>query len=268
MIKPFSDSTKKSKCYNFFLFKKPGSFLIFLLLICLFECKESNQTNSLSPKAIQRDTSYSSVLIGNLVWFSENLKVEKFRNGEKINYAKTQEEWKALNEKKLPAFAYYNFDSLNCAKMGKLYNWFAVTDDRMLAPLGWRIPSELDWRNLENHCDSLYGQKNVDIEHFEDFRQGTIELLSGEGWQTEGSNRMGFNALPCGFIDELGNSSIQQFTTGWWSNTPYYKKYQDSSQPACEDCSYCFIVNSLGRDYHNISSIGFGLYIRCVTDIP
>jgi uncharacterized protein (TIGR02145 family) len=36
----------------------------------------------------------------------------------------------------------------NGKKYGKLYNWNAVNDRRGLAPNGWHIPSEKEWRIL------------------------------------------------------------------------------------------------------------------------
>jgi uncharacterized protein (TIGR02145 family) len=32
-----------------------------------------------------------------------------------------------------------------------LYNWFAVHDNRRIAPEGWRIPTEEDWLKIETH---------------------------------------------------------------------------------------------------------------------
>ena len=31
---------------------------------------------------------------------------------------------------------------------GKLYNWYAVNDPIGLAPIGWHIPTDLEWATL------------------------------------------------------------------------------------------------------------------------
>lgn len=58
----------------------------------------------------QTSTYYKEVKIGNQIWMTENLNIEKFRNGDLISQAKTSEQWiKAGNERK-PAWCYYNND--------------------------------------------------------------------------------------------------------------------------------------------------------------
>ena len=37
---------------------------------------------------------------------------------------------------------------MNGEKYGKLYNWYAINDPRGLAPEGWHIAANEDWRAL------------------------------------------------------------------------------------------------------------------------
>src|SRR5690606_1972585 len=74
------------------------------------------------------------ITIGNQVWMSENLNVDRFRNGEPIPQARSNEEWKKAGENHQPAWCYYQGDPNNDAKYGKLYNWYAIKDERGLAP--------------------------------------------------------------------------------------------------------------------------------------
>ncbi|MFN5318512.1 MAG: fibrobacter succinogenes major paralogous domain-containing protein [Bacteroidia bacterium] len=137
-------------------------------------------------------TLYSqSVTIGTQVWMAENLNVEKFRNGENIPLAKTQDEWLEAGLNEQPAWCYYNNDPVIGAKYGKLYNWYAVNDPRGLAPEGWSIPSKNDVLTLVNY---LGGELNAGE-----------KLKSTSGWsQVKGKNSIGFNALPGGWRDHLG----------------------------------------------------------------
>jgi uncharacterized protein (TIGR02145 family) len=64
-----------------------------------------------------------TVTIGNQVWTTKNLNVDKFRNGDPILEVKTDEEWLKAGENKQPAWCYYNNDPANGEKYGKLYNW-------------------------------------------------------------------------------------------------------------------------------------------------
>ena len=79
--------------------------------------------------------------IGSQVWMNKNLDADKFRNGDPIPQAKTLEEWEEFSNKKQPAWSYYENDSVNGEKYGKLYNWYAVNDPRGLAPKGWHVAS-------------------------------------------------------------------------------------------------------------------------------
>ncbi len=100
-----------------------------------------------------------TVTIGNQVWMTKNLDVSTFRNGDPIPQAKTAAEWKAADENKQPAWCYYDNDPANGAKYGKLYNWYAVNDSRGLAPAGYHIPSDVEWKQLTDFLGSEAGKK-------------------------------------------------------------------------------------------------------------
>ncbi|MFM7309905.1 MAG: fibrobacter succinogenes major paralogous domain-containing protein [Flavobacteriales bacterium] len=235
-----------------------------VLTVCLLStsaCKD-NRGNQPSPSTANtaRDSSHKTVLINGNMWFAENLTVSQFRNGDPIAYAKSAEEWVKYAEQQLPAYAYCHFDSLNFSHSGKLYNWYAVDDSRKLAPQGWRIPSESDWRMLEKHCSATYITV-TDIEHPENIRFGTDELADSADWgYGKGTNKSGFKALPADYLNDLGEF---EFGTGWWTSTSYISRKEYGDQE-CENCAYCFTFSALGRDRHNVAPQGYGLYVRCI----
>ena len=100
------------------------------------------------------------IKIGNQIWMKSNLDVEIFQNGERIQEAKSDEEWKMAYDKGQPAWCYY----LNYEKeYGKLYNLHAVSDPRGLAPVGYHIPSDDEWnisssKAKSNFCGQLFDQ--------------------------------------------------------------------------------------------------------------
>ena len=79
--------------------------------------------------------------IGDKIFMANNLNLTKFRNGDSIFFAKNKEEWALAGREKTPAYCYLNFDSSENTNRDLLYNYFAVKDERGLAPFGWRIPS-------------------------------------------------------------------------------------------------------------------------------
>jgi uncharacterized protein (TIGR02145 family) len=113
----------------------------------------------------------SDVKIGKQVWMSKNLDVSTFRNGDEIPQAKSKEDWVNAGENKQPAWCYYNFEENNGKKYGKLYNLYAAQDERILAPKGWYVPADEDWKEL---IEFLGGKKTAGN-----------GLKSKEGWEPD-----------------------------------------------------------------------------------
>ena len=101
------------------------------------------------------------VSIGTQIWMSKNLDVSTFRNGDTIPEAKTNEEWKAADDNKQAAWCYYDNKAANGTKYGKLYNWYAVNDERGLAPVGWHVPTDQEWTVLSTFLggEDVAGEK-------------------------------------------------------------------------------------------------------------
>jgi uncharacterized protein (TIGR02145 family) len=147
------------------------------------------------------------VKIGTQVWMVENLNVEKFRNGDSIPEAKTDEEWEKSGDEKKPVWCYYDNDPKNGDKYGKLYNWYAVNDPRGLAPKGWHVPSDEEWTLL---ADYLGGKE-----------QAGDKIKSKTGWNKDGNgtNSSGFSGLPSGFRNSIGMFDYIGEHGYWWSST-------------------------------------------------
>ena len=218
---------------------------ILLLLLVFSGCKKGGFKKSNNTINSSTDTT-SFVLIGGQNWMKFNLNTTKFRNGDIIKHAITDKEWNDAYISKTPAWCYRNNDSLNGQKYGKLYNWFAVNDSRVLAPIGWHIPSHSDWIELSN---SLGGQSNAGS-----------KLKSKNGWfnSGNGSNESGFNGLPSGRRIDEGLFQDPNKEGYWWSATE--GPFADTDAWAV---SLYFIDGNL-----NIfpDGKGSGLSIRCIKD--
>jgi uncharacterized protein (TIGR02145 family) len=151
------------------------------------------------------DVSSTEVKIGEQIWMTENLNVDKFRNGEPIPEVKTEEEWEKYGNEGKPAWCYYNNDPSNGKKYGKLYNWFAVTDPRGISPKGWRVPADEDFMEL---MMQLGGQDVA----------GT-KMKDTKGWAENGNgdNESGFSGLPGGVRTLL--VFFDRGSVGWWWST-------------------------------------------------
>lgn len=187
---------------------------------------------------------FSSVKIGDQVWAAKNLDVANFKNGDAIPEAKTAKEWETYGAAGEAAWCYYENNSINGEKFGKLYNWYAVNDPRGIAPEGWHVPTDLEWSNLE----SFVGGASV----------AGMKLKSKKGWKNNenGTNSSGFDALPGGFRSSNGGF-IKLGSNGYWWCAP-----ADNSK-----LSWCrgldFKSSGLGRQ-NNIKMGGFS--VRVIKD--
>jgi uncharacterized protein (TIGR02145 family) len=171
--------------------------VVLIIAIFLTSCNNgvSNESSNLDE-----------VTIGTQVWMAENLNVDKFRNGDPIPQATTDEAWIAAGENKQPAWCYYDNDPSKGTKYGKLYNWYAVNDPRGLAPNGYHIPTDAEWTKLSDYLGAadLAGTK----------------MKSKSGWEeNNGTNSSGFSGLPGGY--RKYNEAFSYIGKGgyWWSST-------------------------------------------------
>lgn len=94
---------------------------------------------------------YKTVTIGNQTWMAENLKTTCFRNGDKIQNLSNENYWSGLNDgSETPSYCLYRDDDSYNEVYGLYYNWSVVTDERNIAPEGWRVPNKEDWDQLIN----------------------------------------------------------------------------------------------------------------------
>ena len=122
----------------------------FFFVACSSASKETNtkKKQAIVYKEVEPSQAYGTCLIGEQTWMNQNLNEPHFRNGDAIKQAQTPEEWEKAGNTCTPAWCYYNNDPKLGAKFGKLYNWYAVNDPRGLAPKGWRMAADSDWKAL------------------------------------------------------------------------------------------------------------------------
>ena len=156
--------------------------------------KPAKQASAISNDRIEEDTIIEEtvvnyVRIGNQVWSTENLAVDRFRNGDVLLEVKSFKEWAEACKNKIPAYCYYDFDETNNEKLGKLYNSYAISDDRNLSPRGWRIPIADDFFELFLFTDAW---KNAKV----------LKKIGAWGTTDDDKTYTGFNAIPGGFLND------------------------------------------------------------------
>ena len=235
--------------------------VLFLLLsgfffsMALVSCKkkETALVKTLPTDSIKDvDGNYISIIkIGEQWWTAEDLAVKKYRDNTPINLLDVPSKWQSGKD------GYRQ--GLNNSS-GYFYNLKAILHPSGLAPAGWHVATEADWKKLETHigCPLLELEKNGWRAHG---LASKLKISSPEGWTRYGDvwseNESGFGATGSGVILPDGNSAEGGVNRMgfWWAlettdSTCYYR-YMDYKN------------NSIFREKTNAR---YGMCVRCVKD--
>jgi uncharacterized protein (TIGR02145 family) len=164
---------------------------------------------------------YQTIKIGDQWWMMENLKVTHYRNGDPIPHVTDGGTWKGLST---GAYCNYGNDPGNVETYGRLYNWYAVDDSRSIAPEGWHVPTDEEWKQLEMYLGMSQGQAD-DTGWRGTNEGGKLKETGTTHWQspnTGATNESGFSALPGGYRGYDGYFYTMGFTANFWSSTELY----------------------------------------------
>jgi len=185
---------------------------------------------------------YKTITIGTQTWMAENLRTTKYRNGVDIPNVTDNTAWKSLTT---GAWKNYNAAS-NSSKFGKLYNWYAVTDSRNIAPTGWHLPTAAEWTTLITYLGG------------ESVAGGKLKEIGTDNWNnpnTGATNESGFTALPGGCFDGDTFYNIGGYSY-WWSSTLYNTYF-----------AMCIYISfDISYAHSDLSYKQNGLSVRCVKD--
>ncbi|HOX84790.1 MAG TPA: fibrobacter succinogenes major paralogous domain-containing protein [bacterium] len=191
------------KKYRFFLL------LLFVFGLCCSNCGRE-------MKDIDGNR-YRTVKIGEQWWMAENLKVTHYRNGEAIANITENDAW---GNPETGAYCSYDNNDGNVPTYGRLYNWYAVNDLRGLAPEGWHVPSDEEWKQLEMYLGMSQSEAD-DIGWRGTNEGGKLKETTTTHWQnpnTGATNESGFSALPGGCRNDVGVfHNIGKYTLYWSS---------------------------------------------------
>jgi uncharacterized protein (TIGR02145 family) len=194
-----------------------------------------------------KQAAYAEVTISGKTWMLNNLDVTTYRNGDVIPEIKNLADWNAATT---GAWCYYNFvknDGNGTAVWGKLYNKFAVDDPRGLAPVGWHIPTKLEWLETITAAGP----------------SGAGKLKVTTSWKTPiaSTNSLGFSAYPAGGIirGQFEPSKIMTESYFW------------TKAPAGSDDRFYIYFNAESNDigvYPDVLPGGLhGFSVRCRKDL-
>jgi uncharacterized protein (TIGR02145 family) len=187
--------------------KRISSYL--LLIMCLvsiltISCEKVDDIGDIDGNV------YKTVKIGHLVWMAENLKTTRYRNGDLIET--TNPSTLDIIKESAPKYQWsYDSDENNVNTYGRLYTWYAATDNRGLCPTGWHLPDDKEWTELESFLD----EKNWNQ------AGGMMKEKGITHWQSpnEGAtNESGFTGLPGGTRTNTGEFLYLLSRGYWWGS--------------------------------------------------
>jgi uncharacterized protein (TIGR02145 family) len=190
---------------------------------------------------------YKTITIGTQTWMAENLRTTKYQNGDDIPEITNNSDWVNLTT---AAYSSYDNDTDldKQATFGNLYNWFAVSDNRNIAPEGWHVATEAEWATLADFLGGL------------SVAGGKLKEVGNTHWNnpnTSASNSSGFTALPSGRREYTDGSFINLGFNGfWWTSSPYNPDYSWYYQ-----INYDF-ATVVPANFHK----QYGFSVRCVKD--
>lgn len=177
--------------------------------------EDNNEQNIVYGEGVKADgyTYKTIVLSTGTEWMAENLRTTQFANGDVIKNVTDQSEWKALKDTKeleeSAAWCYYDNNEEYDNPYGKLYNWYAVNDERNICPDGWHVATTAEWQELIEEAGGI-------IEAW-----GNLKATGTEYWRSPNylaTNSIGFSAMPGGVRTSSKFDYITKHGFYWTAN--------------------------------------------------
>jgi uncharacterized protein (TIGR02145 family) len=216
---------------------------------------------------------YNTVQIGTQMWMAENLKVTHYNDGTSIPNLVDGDSWRFTSSGAYCEYDNMDYDFSLCpdecywmrisaeeyvAIYGRLYNGYAISDDRGVCPEDWHVPNEDDWNLLIDYLGDNAGH----------------ELKTTYGWYdyngnptNYGTNESGFSGLPGGKRNNFGDPYGVGLPISGYDWLPikaiFWVSSENCNNGSC-DAKNLFVNNNyVGTEYAHPN---YGLSIRCVQD--
>ncbi len=204
---------------------------------------------------------YQTIVIGGQEWMMENLRVSRYRNGDSIATGFSNPEWQFLYGTEIAAYAVLDDEESNAEIYGYLYNGCAFNSGKKLAPTGWHIPTDDEWKELELYLGM--SQEEVDLgDGFRGTNEGSKIAGNADLWysgELENNNEFGlsgFTALPGGHRSIYGQYSNGGEEGHFWSST----------QAGDYGVPFRMLTRDNSKIYRYVENKYAGLSVRCVRD--
>jgi len=203
-----------------------------------------NTQVNLNPVVLDIDgNGYDTVHIGNQIWLKQNLITTRFNNGTTIPLVTDSILWAWITT---GARCLYNNTSSNLGIYGILYNGYTLQEGN-LCPVGWHVPSDVEWSALESHLSGPL------------VAGGALKEQGSMYWtapNTGTSISVAFNARPGGRRNVNGTFAGLNSEGNWWSTT--------EQDPLRNVTRRMYYINTYMDPL--MAEKKSGAYVRCIID--
>ena len=192
---------------------------------------------------------YDLVEIGGRCWFKQDLRTEHYRNGDSITVG-SPETWPDLGADQIGAWAVYPNYEYN----GKVYNWYAVDDERNLCPQGWSVPSRDNYQAL---ADTAFANSTMTNSQYAAYYASEV-LRDDDTWN--GTNELDYSANETSRLG--GGNGSWTFNSHYAWSTDYFSITQARTfylNPDF-DSGGTYLIYNVIRDKRD------GQSVRCIKD--
>lgn len=202
-----------------------------------------NEVVSVSDSVVtDGENEYATVIIGTNEWFAENLQTTTYANGDPIIGYTNLETWTNLQEGQQ---LYYDFSEENLENYGRLYNGYAIEDQRGVCPTGWHVSTAAEWAELISLTE-VFSMPEATV-----LKSSTLDDPAWNGY-----NQLGFSATPGGRMSSEGDMNLL-------GSYAYYWVASTSTQAGI---GYRIMSTSMGAVGAGDFSGSMGYSVRCVRD--
>lgn len=191
-----------------------------------------------------------TIKIGQQEWMTEDINVTTYNNGDLINEAKTEKKWKENGNKKLGCYRKLSNGTY-------VYNGFAVNDVRGIMPLGFILPTYVQYNQLIKFLGGGDAQTGIATKsmatyplYYEEW-VGDQETGGLEGFKIRANGNSKFNAKKGGFVYDFGATTEGNCSYWWTSST-------EGKDKIVVDMGYCSQDLGGGKGVYP-SSYGFAV---------
>lgn len=201
-------------------------FIIFIFIAAYIQsCKKDKEKSPIIETGTLTDIDgniYKTVKIGEQWWMAENLKTTRYSDGSYL--ARSVSLLDTVNWKIRGTYCTYDNDD---KAPGLLYNWYAIQNSSGIAPEGWHVPTDTDWKTLEMELGMDYSGTDSIFWRGKDIGDKLKEIGSKYWYQYENiwnSNKSGFSAMAGGcrtFNNQWSLPYGLNYMGFWWSSTTF-----------------------------------------------